>query len=376
MHASALLPASSRLFRTALITVPLKPPSLLPRLQSLVPDVRYFPFQGPDGDPSSRRPTATDYADADAILAWAVPDDLRSADQTPRLKIWQGYTASYAETVETEFFQSVGDERALTFANASGIAAPNIAEHVLGSVLTLTHKIHLAARASSWLPYSSAGGFFIRELSQLRVGIIGYGHIGRETARLFTLCGARVCALTRSGVRAPEVGYRLSGRGDPTGALPEQWYSTRVRASVLEFLGTCDVVVNCLPDSPPTRGFIGRDEFAAMKGDAIYVNVGRGNTTDQEALVEALRAQPGEGEEAGATGTLRIGAAALDVVTPEPLPSSSPLWALPNAIITMHWSGAASSYHSRALDLLMENIRRIDAGEGALNVYRGEGVKP
>ncbi|BGP48147.1 hypothetical protein JCM10450v2_004019 [Rhodotorula kratochvilovae] len=376
MRASALLAAPSRLFRTALITVPLKPASLLPRLRALIPDVRYLPFQGPDGDPSSPHPTAADYADADAILAWAVPDDLRDVKQAPRLRLWQGYTASYAETVGTEFFRSVGDERALTFASASGIAAPNIAEHVLGSVLTLTHKIHLAARASTWLPYSAAGGFFIRELSQLRVGIIGYGHIGRETARLFSLCGSRVCALTRSGAPGPEVGYRLPGRGDPSGALPEAWYSTQDRASTLDFLSSCDVIVNCLPDSAATRGFIGREELRAMKGDAIYVNVGRGGTTDQDALVEALRARPSEGEEPSASGTLRIGAVALDVVTPEPLPSSSPLWSLPNAIITMHWSGAASSYHARALDLLMENIRRIDAGEGALNVYRGEGVKP
>jgi phosphoglycerate dehydrogenase-like enzyme len=64
------------------------------------------------------------------------------------------------------------------------------------------------------------------------------------------------------------------------------------------------------------------------------------------------------------------------VVSPEPLPSYSPLWSLENAIITMHWSGATKEYHRRALDVFMKNIRRIDSGEGAYNVYRGKGVRP
>lgn len=74
------------------------------------------------------------------------------------------------------------------------------------------------------------------------------------------------------------------------------------------------MVVNTLPDSEATQGFVGRDELKAMKGDALYVNIGRGTTTDQDALVEALEAMAKDGEDEGATGTLRIGGASLECV--------------------------------------------------------------
>jgi lactate dehydrogenase-like 2-hydroxyacid dehydrogenase len=139
---------------------------------------------------------------------------------------------------------------------------------------------------------------------------------GRETARLFKACGSTVVALNRTGKPAPEKGYILPGCGDPDGSIPSEWYSTQSHSSTLEFFSTCDVVVNTLPSSDATRGFVGREELRAMKGDAIYVNIGRGDTTDQEALIEALQARAGEGEEKGASGTLRIGAAALECVLP------------------------------------------------------------
>lgn len=106
----------------------------------------------------------------------------------------------------------------------------------------------------------------------------------------------------------------LANAGDPDGSIPSAWYSTADRTSTLEFLAQCDVVVNVLPDSTATRGFIGREELKAMKGNAIYVNVGRGTTTDQEALIKALQSQKEDREEDSASGSLRIGAAALECV--------------------------------------------------------------
>ncbi|GJN89358.1 hypothetical protein Rhopal_002338-T1 [Rhodotorula paludigena] len=353
-----VLVAPSRSFETALVTVPLPPP-ILDQLRAVVPDIRYRPYQGPDGTAAASRPTSDDYAAADAVLAWEVPHDLRSVEQTPKLKLWQGYMTGYTNVTESAYFRSVRDENELVFANLSGVCATNIGEHILGSVLTLTHKIHTAIRVGAterrWVNYSEIGGFFMRELNEMTVGIMGYGHIGKP---------------------APETGHMLANAGDPDGSIPSAWYSTADRTSTLEFLARCDVLVNVLPDSTATRGFIGREELKAMKGNAIYVNVGRGTTTDQEALIEALQMQKEEGEEDSAPGSLRIGAAALDVVTPEPLPSASPLWSLSNAIVTMHWSGATTQYYQRALDVLLKNIRAIDAGQPPVNVYRGKGIKP
>lgn len=132
-----------------------------------------------------------------------------------------------------------------------------------------------------------------------------------------------------------------------------------------------------------------------MKASAIYVNIGRGTTTDQEALIEALKAMAGEGEDEHVTGTLRIGGASLEcvrlplsrsmdrrtdpprpsrsVTTPEPLPSSSELYTLPNVVLTPHMSGLSRLYFHRAADVLKQNAARVSAGRGGLNAFRGRG---
>lgn len=180
----------------------------------------------------------------------------------------------------------------------------------------LYHKLHtltvLGRTERRWVKTSELGGNFVRELSTLTVGIIGYGHIGRETARLFKACNSKIVALNRTGAPNLESGYVLPDTGDRAGTIPDEYYSTASSSSTRAFLSRCDVVVNTLPDSEATRRFIGRDEFEAMKGDAVYVNIGRGTTTDQDALIEALQAEPATGEAVDATGTLRIGGASLE----------------------------------------------------------------
>jgi len=135
---------------------------------------------------------------------------------------------------------------------------------------------------------------------------------GRETARLFKACGSDIIALNRTGSPSPETGYILPNTGDASGSIPSKYYSTSDRQSILSFFRDCDVVINTLPDSEHTKKFVGKEELKAMKGDGVYVNIGRGTTTDQEALVEALRAKKGDKEEQDATGTLRIGGASLE----------------------------------------------------------------
>ncbi|BGP51238.1 hypothetical protein JCM10450v2_007167 [Rhodotorula kratochvilovae] len=362
---------------TLLVITPLQD-DVLALLRDLFPTVLYYatpPFV--PYDPAHPIPTEEDYARADAVFGFAIPHNLKSFEQTPRLKLWQGLSAGYSHITDTDYFKSIPNSADVIFASASGIHVSTIGEHVLGTVLMLTHKLHYLAvtlwNDKRWVPHAELGLNFIRELNTLKVGIIGYGHIGRETARLFASCGSEILALTRSGKPTPESGFVIPHTGDPSGALPSSYYSTESRASTLGFFAQCDVVVNTLPDSAATRGFVGREELTAMKGDAIYVNIGRGTTTDQEALIEALEAKPKEGEEAGAAGTLRIGGASLDVTTPEPLPSSSPLYSLPNVVLTPHMSGLSRLYFHRCADVLKANAERVRAGKGALNAFRGRG---
>ncbi|GAA5866819.1 hypothetical protein JCM1840_004277 [Sporobolomyces johnsonii] len=364
--------------RTLLIYTPLQPPSLVEDLKAVFPVVKYFPIQNfapiKEGDAV---PTEQDFKDADAIFSFVIPPGLTSVDQAPRLKLFQGLSAGYSHVTGTEFFKSLPEDNEMMFASASGIHVSTIGEHVLGTVLMLYHKLNtiniMLNNERRWIPNKELGGHYIRELSTLKVGLVGYGHIARETARLFHCAGSTIYALTRNGQPTPESGYVIPHTGDPSGSLPEKYFSTSSASSTLDFFAACDVVVNTLPDSVATKKFVGVEQLKAMKGDAVYVNIGRGTTTDQEALIEALKAEPAEGEDEGATGTLRIGGASLDVTDPEPLPDGHELFAMPNVVLTPHMSGLSKLYHTRAVDLLKINVARIRAGKGVLNSYRGKG---
>lgn len=158
----------------------------------------------------------------------------------------------------------------------------------------------------------------------MTVGILGYGHLGRECARLSSAFGSRIVACSREGSAKPIQGYHVAGTGDPEATLPQKWFRTET-ASLHAFLAECDVVVNCLPHSAQTHHILGEAELRAMKNDSIFINIGRGNTVDQVALVEALKA-PDSSE----SGALKIGAAGLDVTDPEPLPDGHELFTMPN----------------------------------------------
>ena len=120
-------------------------------------------------------------------------------------------------------------------------------------------------------------------------------------------------------------------------------------------LGTADVVVNTLPLSPATRGLVNRAAFAQMKPGAFFVNVGRGGTVDESALIQALQSG-------------HLGGAGLDVFMAEPLPPDSPLWVMPNVMITAHYAGASESIDHRFLAVALDNLHRYRAGLPLRNV--------
>lgn len=196
--------------------------------------------------------------------------------------------------------------------------------------------------------------------------------------------GMRVTCATRTGHATPINGYLLPHTGDPEGKIPSKWYTTTDHASSLrEFYATADVVVNSLPSTDETRRFVGEEAFRAMRDDAVFVNIGRGDTVDQEIMIRALEAglqsasasaDDDNREPEGKQGNLCIAAASLDVTSPEPLPSDSKLWRLTNVLLTPHMSGGSELYWYRVTDLASINVKRVlEEGKGGLNAVRGKG---
>ena len=195
-------------------------------------------------------------------------------------------------------------ERGVTVTNGAGINAITIAEYVVMGMLTIAKGYAQVVRAQDrreWL-LDSPGK---RELAGSKALLLGYGAIGQLIKPRLEAFDVDVSVVRRSG------GEGVIG--------PEEW---RAR------LGQFDWVILAVPATPETDGMIGAAELAAMKSDAVIINIARGSVIDQPALVAALEAKA-------------IGGAFLDVTTPEPLPANHPLWGLPNAHITMHLSGRA-----------------------------------
>jgi phosphoglycerate dehydrogenase-like enzyme len=224
-------------------------------------------------------------------------------------------------------------ERGITVTNGAGINAITIAEYVVMGMLNIAKGYREVVRAQDrhdWL-LDSPGK---RELAGCKALLLGYGAIGRLIEPRLAAFGVDVSVVRRSG-------------GEGT-LRPGEW---RAR------LGEFDWVILAVPATPETDGMIGAAELAAMKSDAVIVNIARGSVIDQPALVEALQSKA-------------IGAAFLDVTTPEPLPADHPLWALPNAHITMHLSGRAQDkMFVRSADRFLDNLEKYERGEPLAPIF-------
>jgi phosphoglycerate dehydrogenase-like enzyme len=190
------------------------------------------------------------------------------------------------------------------------------------------------------------------------VGIVGYGSIGREVARLLQPFNATILAAKWNAMRIKDSGYHQPGLGDPDGEFPHRIYPFQALKAML---AECDFVVIAVPLTPDTQSLIGAEELAAMKSTAFIVDVSRGGVIDHIALIRALKDK-------------KIAGAALDVFPEEPLPQDSPLWKFPNTILSPHISGNSPHYHQRAVALFAENLSRYLAGEplyNQLDVTRG-----
>lgn len=235
----------------------------------------------------------------------------------------------------------------IVLTSARGVRARAIAEHVLGVTIALARQLHVAIRhqaAHEWALDQLESGRSIFTLQGRRMGIVGLGSIGLEVARVAAAFGVRVSAIRK---RAGQT--RREGREGVT--IDEVLEPERLH----DLLAKSDVVVLAAPLTPETHHLIGPAALARIKRGALLVNVGRGKLLDDDAVVEAL--------EDG-----RLGGAALDVFTHEPLDPASPYWDLPNVIVTPHISGAMEDYWTPLVALFSENLRRFEAGQPLLNV--------
>jgi phosphoglycerate dehydrogenase-like enzyme len=216
----------------------------------------------------------------------------------------------------------------VTLCSARGARDRAMAEWVMAAILADAKRARQCAEQQGRRHWELIK---IHDASNLRVLVLGFGSIGRALA---TMLGPFDCEVVGVARRARD---GLHGTDELPALLPQ-----------------ADVVVNLLPLTDATRGSIGARELGALREGALYINAGRGATTDTAALVDALRAE-------------RI-RAVLDVVEPEPLPSDHPLWSAPGVMISPHSAGDTPGADRAAWALAAAQLRRYAAGEPLENV--------
>ena len=222
--------------------------------------------------------------------------------------------------------------------NSSGAYGPAISEHIVMVLLMLLRRMpeyQAALSQGQWPCYTP-----VRSIAGSPAVLLGTGDVGSHTARRLKALGARVTGVCRSGRSAEPAFDRVLPVSRLESALPQ-----------------ADALILALPATPETIGILSRERLALLPPTAYVVNVGRGSAIDQDALVEALRAG-------------RLAGAALDVMTPEPLPAGHPLRTCPNTILTPHVSGNMALGLTCDLDveLFLRELARYAAGEPLANL--------
>jgi phosphoglycerate dehydrogenase-like enzyme len=269
--------------------------------------------------------------------------------RTPRLA-WVHSATAGVERVLTP----VSRQRDLLITNARGVFSRPIAEYVMMMILAVSRRLPQLLelqRERTWQPLEGA------ELSDVTVGIVGLGSIGRAVATLASAFGCRVLATRRRS----DAGAAATPEDEP----PRDEVSTAGEGLVLDqilgpdglpaLLAESDFVVLAVPLTPTTEGLIDGPALEAMKPGAWLINVARGRLVDERALLRALR----EGH---------IGGAILDTFRDEPLPPSSPFYDMDNVIVTPHTSWSSGRVLDRSVELFCANLRRYAAGQPLLNV--------
>ncbi len=252
----------------------------------------------------------------------------------PRLRLVQSVSAG-----TDQYDRAVIGAAGIRLASAQGVNANAVSEHAIAQILAILRRIPEARDNQARRFWRGMQGDFAGredECGGKTVVLVGLGAIGARIGRLCQALGMRVVGVRRD----PSAGA----------AGMEEVHSFRDLNSLLP---RADFLVLACPLTEDTRGLVNAAALAAMQPSARIVNVARGRVVDEAALIAALQAG-------------RIAGAALDVTVEEPLPAESPLWDMPNVLITPHSAGETHRYEDNVLDLMMENIGRLTRGEAGL----------
>ena len=298
-----------------------------------------------------------------------------SPEACPNLQLIHFFSAGTNHIAHSPIYT----DTSIPLTTSSGIHGPQIAEWVVLTALAHSHsysQLHTWQQNHQWFK-----GTDHKELQSLkdkagqRLGVLGYGSIGRQVARVARALGMSVIAYTASPRTTPESkhdqGFIVPGTGDPDGSIPEAWFSGLDKASLRDFLAQdLDHLLISVPLTKETTHFIGAEEFAILgeKKNAFVSNISRGQIVVQSDLIAALKAYKDNDPLNGGDGGGGLRGAALDVTDPEPLPKDNPLWDAPNCIITPHISGIGEAYVDRVFQVLEVNLDRRERGEKMINV--------
>jgi phosphoglycerate dehydrogenase-like enzyme len=279
------------------------------------------------------------WENVDVLYTWDVLPDPGDA---PNLKWVQFKSAGVDPYLDHPLVRTTD----VIVTSMSGVITGQIAEYVLMAILAFGQKLpkliqyqhehHWPEGKEKWRTLMPI------ELRHSTVGILGYGSIGRQVARLLKSFGATVFAAKKDVMHPEDTGYSVEGMGDPHGELFDRLYPIEALHSLLK---ESDFVVVALPLTDATHQILDTAAFEVMKESAYLVNVGRGELINEKALIQALKMK-------------QISGAALDVFEEEPLPTDSPLWDLENVIISPHVSGISPYIHEETLMLFIDNINR------------------
>lgn len=275
--------------------------------------------------------------DAEIVMAWSIRPQQIVAARRVR------WIHSPAAAVNQLMFPEIVDSE-IILTNAREVHGPVVAEHVIALIFALAKKIPDSVR----LQYRHVWGQQIlwderpriREVAGATLGLVGLGSIGRAVVKSAKALGMRVIAAREHPEKGSEGADIVLGPGP---------------ARVDEVFRQSDYIVLAAPVTGSTNAIVSAERLALMKPDACLINVGRGALVDEAALAWALRER-------------KIGGAALDVFPKEPLAADSPLWDVPNLLITPHTAALTDRLWERHYALFSENLRRYLAGEAVLAV--------
>ena len=268
--------------------------------------------------------------EAEGWIGRLTPDLLEHA---PRLRWLQAPSIS----LESVLFPDLATSD-VAVTNMRHIFDDLISTHVAALFLALCRDLPRLARRQAeavWLPETEVQ---VRTPDAMTVLLIGLGGIGAETARRLAVFGPRIIGVDPK-VTVPPPGVAIVYAPDHLPTL----------------LPDADAVIICAPQTPETTGLFGDDLFARMKRGALFINIGRGKIVLLDALVRALQSG-------------KVGGAGIDVFETEPLPVTSPLWAMENVIVTPHSAGYGPGTEARRLAVVVDNVRRFIAGEPLTNI--------